>query len=107
MGNITIICNIKCKNTAKCKLKPWGVKEQGIDQQICAVIPLLQDIGSDLRSKRSLISDSEQNLRLAKSSCDNMATKFQEHCPDIERQEADVQKLNKRLNNLNRQIDTR
>lgn len=36
-----------------------------------------------------------------------MTTKFQEHCPDIERQEADVQKLNKRFNNLNRQIDTR
>uniref|UniRef100_A0A8D3C1C7 Periplakin n=1 Tax=Scophthalmus maximus TaxID=52904 RepID=A0A8D3C1C7_SCOMX len=67
----------------------------------------LGDIGSDLRSKRSVVSDTEQNLRLAKSSCDNMATKFQEHCPDIERQEADVQKLNKRFNNLNRQIDTR
>lgn len=36
-----------------------------------------------------------------------MATKFQEHCPDIERQEADVQKLNKRFSNLNRQLDTR
>lgn len=36
-----------------------------------------------------------------------MATKFQEHCPDIERQEAEVQKLNKRFNNLNRQVDTR
>lgn len=36
-----------------------------------------------------------------------MATKFQEHCPDIERQEAEVQKLNKRFNNLNRQIDIR
>jgi len=36
-----------------------------------------------------------------------MATKFQEHCPDIERQEGDVQKLNKRFNNLNRQTDTR
>ncbi|XP_062264058.1 periplakin [Platichthys flesus] len=67
----------------------------------------LADIGSDLRSKRSVISDTEQNLRLAKGSCDNMATKFQEHCPDIERQESDVQKLNKRFNNLNRQIDTR
>uniref|UniRef100_A0A8C4FDW1 Periplakin n=1 Tax=Dicentrarchus labrax TaxID=13489 RepID=A0A8C4FDW1_DICLA len=65
------------------------------------------DVASDLRSKRSAISETEQNLRLAKSSCDNMATKFQEHCPDIERQEADVQKLNKRFNNLNRQIDTR
>ncbi|XP_060945442.1 periplakin [Limanda limanda] len=67
----------------------------------------LADIGSDLRSKRSVVSDTEQNLRLAKGSCDNMATKFQEHCPDIERQEGDVQKLNKRFNNLNRQIDTR
>uniref|UniRef100_A0A7N8Y1P7 Periplakin n=1 Tax=Mastacembelus armatus TaxID=205130 RepID=A0A7N8Y1P7_9TELE len=67
----------------------------------------LADIASDLRSKRSVISETEQNLRSAKSSCDNMATKFQEHCPDIERQEADVQKLNKRFNNLNKQIDTR
>lgn len=66
-----------------------------------------QDIASDLRSKRALVTETEQNLRLAKGSCENMATKFQEHCPDIERQEADVQKLNKRLNNLNRQIDTR
>ncbi|XP_028267367.1 periplakin [Parambassis ranga] len=67
----------------------------------------LADIGSDLRSQRSTIAETEQNLRLAKSSCDNMATKFHEHCPDIERQEADVQKLNKRYNNLNRQIDAR
>ncbi|XP_020499892.1 periplakin [Labrus bergylta] len=67
----------------------------------------LADIGSDLRSKRSAIAETEQNLRLAKGSCDNMTTKFHEHCPDIERQEADVQKLNKRFNNLNRQIDTR
>nr|XP_020463998.1 periplakin [Monopterus albus] len=67
----------------------------------------LADISSDLRSKRSVISDTEENLRLAKNSCDNMATKFQEHCPDIERQEADVQKLNKRFNNLMSQADTR
>uniref|UniRef100_A0A665U3C1 Uncharacterized protein n=1 Tax=Echeneis naucrates TaxID=173247 RepID=A0A665U3C1_ECHNA len=65
------------------------------------------DIASDLRSKRSVISETEQNLHLAKGSCDNMANKFQEHCPDIERQEADVRKLNKRFNNLNRQTDTR
>lgn len=36
-----------------------------------------------------------------------MTSKFQEHCPDIERQEADVQKLNKRFNNLNKQTDSR
>lgn len=67
----------------------------------------LADVGSELKTQRGVISETEQNLRLAKSSCDTMASNFQEHCPDIERQEADVQKLNKRYNNLNRQIDTR
>uniref|UniRef100_A0A8C6KWX2 Periplakin n=1 Tax=Nothobranchius furzeri TaxID=105023 RepID=A0A8C6KWX2_NOTFU len=67
----------------------------------------LADMGSDLRSQKSVIAETEQNLRVAKGSCDNMAIKFQEHCPDIERQEADVQKLNKRYNNLTRQIDAR
>lgn len=68
---------------------------------------LRQDAASNLRSKRSLITDTEQNLRLAKGSCDNMATKFQEHCPDIEKQQAEVEKLNKRYNNLNKQLDSR
>lgn len=67
----------------------------------------LGDIASELRSKRSAIAETEQNLRLAQNSCDNMATKFQEYCPDIERQKADVQKLNKRFNNLNKQTDIR
>ncbi|XP_067274886.1 periplakin [Pseudorasbora parva] len=67
----------------------------------------LADIASELRSKRSIITESEQNLREAKASCNNMANKVQEHCPDIERQEADVQKLAKRFDNLNRQTDAR
>ncbi|XP_008327408.1 periplakin [Cynoglossus semilaevis] len=67
----------------------------------------LADVASDLRSNRSVISELEQNLRSSKSSCSNMAAKFQEHCPDIDRQEADVQKLSKRFSNLNRQTDTR
>lgn len=77
-----------------------------LSQAVCLLLPW-QDIGADLRSQRTLVSDTEQNLRLAKSSCENMANKFQEHCPDIERQEADVQKLNKRYNNLNQQTDSR
>uniref|UniRef100_A0A8C2CNV1 Periplakin n=1 Tax=Cyprinus carpio TaxID=7962 RepID=A0A8C2CNV1_CYPCA len=48
-----------------------------------------------------------QNLRDAKASCNNMASKVQEHCSDIERQEADVQKLTKRFDNLNRQAESR
>lgn len=67
----------------------------------------IQDMASELKSKKAILSETEQNLRAAKSSCNNMATKVQEHCPDIERQEADVQKLNKRFDNLNRQIDAR
>ncbi|XP_034045796.1 periplakin [Thalassophryne amazonica] len=67
----------------------------------------LADVASDLRSKRSLIPEMEQSLRSAKNTCNNMATKFHEHCPDIERQEADVQKLSKRYNNLTKQTDSR
>uniref|UniRef100_A0A673IPX5 SH3 domain-containing protein n=1 Tax=Sinocyclocheilus rhinocerous TaxID=307959 RepID=A0A673IPX5_9TELE len=67
----------------------------------------LSDIASELRSKRSTITETEQNLRDAKASCNNMANKVQEHCPDIERQEADVQKLTKRFDNLNRQAEAR
>ncbi|KAK6312475.1 hypothetical protein J4Q44_G00181390 [Coregonus suidteri] len=67
----------------------------------------LADIASELKTKRSAVTETEANLRAAKGSCDTMATKLQEHCPDIERQEGEVQKLNKRYDNLNRQIDTR
>uniref|UniRef100_A0A667YWW4 Periplakin n=2 Tax=Myripristis murdjan TaxID=586833 RepID=A0A667YWW4_9TELE len=67
----------------------------------------LADMASDLRSKRSAIAETETNLQAAKNSCDNMAVKFQEHCPDIERQENDVKKLSKRFDNVNRQIDSR
>uniref|UniRef100_A0A667Y6N5 Periplakin n=1 Tax=Myripristis murdjan TaxID=586833 RepID=A0A667Y6N5_9TELE len=62
----------------------------------------LADMASDLRSKRSAIAETETNLQAAKNSCDNMAVKFQEHCPDIERQENDVKKLSKRFDNVNR-----
>uniref|UniRef100_A0A8B9HE32 SH3 domain-containing protein n=1 Tax=Astyanax mexicanus TaxID=7994 RepID=A0A8B9HE32_ASTMX len=68
--------------------------------------PTILDMASDLRAKKSIIPEMEQNLRSAKVSCDNMVNKVQEHCPDIERQEADVQKLSKRYDNLNRQIDS-
>ncbi|XP_059901992.1 periplakin [Gadus macrocephalus] len=67
----------------------------------------LADIGSELRAKRSVLAETELNLREAKGSCNTMATKLQEHCPDIERQETEVQRLNKRFDNLQRQTDTR
>lgn len=67
----------------------------------------LADIASELRSKRSIITQTEQNLKDAKTSCSNMTNKVQEHCPDIERQEAEVQKMTKRFDNLNRQTEAR
>uniref|UniRef100_A0A8C7HWN5 Periplakin n=1 Tax=Oncorhynchus kisutch TaxID=8019 RepID=A0A8C7HWN5_ONCKI len=67
----------------------------------------LADIASELKTKRSAVTETEANLHVAKGSCDTMATKLQEHCPDIERQEGEVRRLNKRYDNLNRQIDTR
>lgn len=64
-------------------------------------------MSSELRVKKTIIPDMESNLRSSKLSCDNMVNRVQEHCPDIDRQEADVQKLSKRYDNLLRQIDTR
>ncbi|KAI5629462.1 periplakin isoform X1 [Silurus asotus] len=67
----------------------------------------LNDMNSELRAKKSIFPEMENNLRSSKLSCDNMVNRVQEHCPDIDRQEADVQKLSKRYDNLLRQIDTR
>ncbi|MCI4384801.1 hypothetical protein PGIGA_G00043010 [Pangasianodon gigas] len=67
----------------------------------------LADMGSELRAKKSILPDMESNLRNSKLSCDNMVNRVQEHCPDIDRQEAEVQKLTKRYENLLRQTDTR
>lgn len=64
-------------------------------------------MAAELKGKRGVVTETEQNLRAAKSSCDNMAAKVQEHCPDIERQELEAQKLSKRYDNLGRQIDSR
>ncbi|XP_062874691.1 periplakin isoform X2 [Trichomycterus rosablanca] len=67
----------------------------------------LAEMAAEARAKKSMIPEMEQNLRSAKVSCDNMVNRVQEHCPDIDRQEAEVQKLSKRYDNLNRQIDSR
>ncbi|XP_023654268.2 periplakin [Paramormyrops kingsleyae] len=64
-------------------------------------------MSSDLKTKKATISEAEQNLRAAKASCVDMASKVQEHSPDIERQESEVNKLSKRYDNLSQQIDAR
>ncbi|NXD30702.1 PEPL protein, partial [Spelaeornis formosus] len=67
----------------------------------------LQAMGSELQSKKFLLSEAEQNLQRTKTCSNTLASKFQEHCPDIERQEAELYKLNQRFNNLSKQIDHR
>ncbi|KYO32507.1 periplakin [Alligator mississippiensis] len=64
-------------------------------------------MGSELQSKRSLLNEAEQNLQKAKTCSSTLASRFQEHCPDIERQEAEIYKLNQRFSNLSKQIDHR
>ncbi|NXT26700.1 PEPL protein, partial [Syrrhaptes paradoxus] len=64
-------------------------------------------MGTELQSKRFLLNEAEQNLLRTKTCSNTLASKFQEHCPDIERQEAELYKLNQRFNNLSKQIDHR
>ncbi|XP_010123308.1 PREDICTED: periplakin, partial [Chlamydotis macqueenii] len=64
-------------------------------------------MGAELQSKRFLLNEAEQNLLRTKTCSNTLASKFQEHCPDIERQEAELYKLNQRFNNLSKQIDHR
>ncbi|NWQ78384.1 PEPL protein, partial [Columbina picui] len=64
-------------------------------------------MGTELQSKKFLLNEAEQNLLRAKTCSNTLASQFQEHCPDIERQEAELYKLNQRFNNLSKQIDHR
>ncbi|CAB1350232.1 unnamed protein product [Coregonus sp. 'balchen'] len=66
----------------------------------------LADIASELKTKRSAVTETEANLRAAKGSCDTMATKLQEHCPDIERQEGEsLQRAKMSYNNYRSDYD--
>uniref|UniRef100_A0A8D0GMH1 Periplakin n=1 Tax=Sphenodon punctatus TaxID=8508 RepID=A0A8D0GMH1_SPHPU len=86
------------------------VIEDTVPEDIQALEHKKEDLlamGSELQSKRSLLSEAEQNLQKTKKCSNTLASQFQEHCPDIERQEAEIHKLNQRFNNLNKQIDHR
>ncbi|CAH2307883.1 periplakin [Pelobates cultripes] len=67
----------------------------------------LTAMSSELQMGRGVLAEAEQNLHNSKLICNNMANRFQEHCPDIERQEAEVSKLNKRYSQLDQQIQSR
>ncbi|KAM6155047.1 periplakin [Rhynchocyon petersi] len=67
----------------------------------------LASIASELQSKKPVLDEVERNLQVAKQCSSVLASRFQEHCPDLERQEAEVCKLGQRFDNLCQQIDHR
>ncbi|XP_008844784.1 periplakin isoform X2 [Nannospalax galili] len=67
----------------------------------------LEAMASELQAQKSLLGEVEQNLQVAKQCSSSMASRFQEHCPDLERQEAEVHKLSQRFDNLSQQVEHR
>ncbi|XP_036999392.2 periplakin isoform X2 [Artibeus jamaicensis] len=67
----------------------------------------LAAMASELQAQKSLLSEVEQNLQAAKQCSSSLAGRFQEHCPDLERQEAEVHKLGQRFDNLRQQAELR
>ncbi|KAM5328070.1 periplakin isoform 2-T2 [Glossophaga mutica] len=67
----------------------------------------LAAMASELQAQKSLLSEVEQNLQAAKQCSSSLASRFQEHCPDLERQEAEVHKLGQRFDNLLQQAELR
>uniref|UniRef100_A0A667IQ23 Periplakin n=1 Tax=Lynx canadensis TaxID=61383 RepID=A0A667IQ23_LYNCA len=64
-------------------------------------------LASALQAQESLLGDVEQNLQAAKRSSSSLASRFQEHCPDLERQEAEAHRLAQRSDNLRQQVELR
>ncbi|KAM4631700.1 periplakin [Discoglossus pictus] len=67
----------------------------------------LSKMSSELQSGRGLLAEAEKDLHNSKVCTNNLANRFQEHCPDIERQETEVSKLNQRYTQLDQQIQSR
>ncbi|XP_003790896.1 periplakin [Otolemur garnettii] len=64
-------------------------------------------MASELQAQKSLLGEVEQNLQAAKQCSSALASRFQEHCPDLERQEAEAHKLGQRFDNLCQQVQRR
>ncbi|KAM8961664.1 periplakin [Pelodytes ibericus] len=85
-------------------------QDDTVPQDPRAVEKKLQELATmstELQTGRGVLAEAEQNLHNSKMSCNNLANRFQEHCPDIERQEVEVSKLNQRYSQLDQQIQSR
>lgn len=66
-----------------------------------------QAMASELQARKALLGEVQRNLQAAKQCSGSLASRFQEHCPDLERQEAEVQKLCQRFDSLCQQAELR
>ncbi|XP_078096913.1 periplakin [Mustelus asterias] len=86
------------------------VKDQTVPDSIWGLDTKKQELEamrSELKSKRPVLQEAEQNLNTVKKTCNALTDNFQEHCPDVERQATEVKKLNQRYDNLHKQLDIR
>ncbi|OWK11147.1 hypothetical protein Celaphus_00006888, partial [Cervus elaphus hippelaphus] len=67
----------------------------------------LAAMASELQARKALLGEVQRNLQAAKQCSGSLASRFQEHCPDLERQEAEVQKLCHRFDGLCQQAELR
>ncbi|XP_054991202.1 periplakin [Sorex araneus] len=67
----------------------------------------LADTAAQLQAQSKLLEEVEQKLQAVKQCSGVLASGFQEHCPDLERQEAEVHKLAQRFDNLRQQVARR
>ena len=104
--------------------KPWSLTGPGLPpllsgrpQALWALEPLAtvpatclstpQAMASELQARKALLGEVQRNLQAAKQCSGSLASRFQEHCPDLERQEAEVHKLCQRFAGLCQQAELR
>ncbi|XP_051888707.1 envoplakin a [Pristis pectinata] len=67
----------------------------------------LQRLRRELNNDQDKLQKANQDLRKTEDSCKPLELNFQEYCPDIKKQRAEVQKLNNRFQNASDQLDLR
>ncbi|XP_048467097.1 envoplakin a [Rhincodon typus] len=67
----------------------------------------LQRLRRDLNNDQEKLQKMNQDMKRTEDSCKLLELNFQEYCPDIKKQQAEVQKLNKRFQNASDQLNLR
>ncbi|XP_067913967.1 envoplakin a isoform X2 [Heterodontus francisci] len=67
----------------------------------------LQRLRQELNNDQDKLQKVNQDLKRTEYSCKSLELNFQEYCPDIKKQQVEVQKLNNRFQNASDQLDLR